>query len=383
MCKKLLPLADIVTPNLPEAALLSGKVHLRTCIDMHEAAKIIKDFGPRYVLVKGGHLDHVSAENVDVLYDGETFWDFHGTWVETMNTHGTGCTLASCIAAEMAKGNPVPVAVQAAKDYIQRALEHSKNMKIAKGLHGPLDHFFSFPEYSKISRCKGFQTNSLRLYAVIDLGMKRRWQCSAAEALRCAIEGGATIVHLRDKETGAVDFLKKAESCVEVSRKSRIPLLINDRLDIAMVCEADGVHLEQSGLPVKQARRLLGSDKIIGVSCKSIEQAQKAYEDGADYVVCGPVYPTTTEENSITVGLDGLYAICRATSLPVVAIGGINASNVEEILTEKPTTLHGIAVVSELFDKPDICKAMQELAGMIYGFFHDEVEKPLVHHCCM
>ncbi|KAH7282060.1 hypothetical protein KP509_35G010200 [Ceratopteris richardii] len=370
LCKRLLPLADIVTPNLTEAAVLSGKSRVCTLLDMQEAAKIIKDFGPRYVLVKGGHLQDISEANVDLLYDGETFYDFHGTRVETLNTHGTGCTLASCIAAEMAKGVQIPEAVKAAKGYIQAALEHSKNMKIGKGPHGPLNHFFAFPEYSKIRRHHLFKASDLRLYAVTDSGMNKRWQRSTAEAVRSAIEGGATIVQLREKEAESSDFFKEAVACIEVARKSGVPLVINDRLDIAMACGADGVHLGQSDLPVREARMLLGLDKIIGVSCKTVEQVQKAYEDGANYVGCGGVYPTNTKRNNRTIGLEGLYAICSASPLPVVAIGGINEFNAEEVLRDRPSTLHGIAVVSALFDKPVVCKATQVLAGKISEFFH-------------
>lgn len=145
--------------------------------------------------------------------------------------------------------------------------------------------------------------------------------------------------------------------------------MINDRLDIAMACEADGVHLGQTDIPVHHARLLLGPHKIIGASCKTVQQAQKAFQDGANYIGCGGVYATTTKKNNQTIGLEGLRIVCEGSPLPVVAIGGINASNVEEVFKSRPANLHGVAVVSALFDKPDISRETSELARIISGFF--------------
>ncbi|KAI5054848.1 hypothetical protein GOP47_0029993 [Adiantum capillus-veneris] len=368
LCKKLLPLADIVTPNLDEASILSGRSNLHGLLDMHEAAKTIKNYGPRYVLIKGGHLDG-SDDVVDVLYDGESFCELHGVRIETRNTHGTGCTLASAIAAEMAKGAHVAAAVQAAKHYTQEALQFSKRLRIGKGPHGPLNHLFVLPRHTERPKHHIFKPSDLRLYAVTDSGMNRRWQRSTTEAVKLAIEGGATIVQLREKEAESGDFFEEAVSCLKVAREHGVPLVINDRLDIAMACGADGVHLGQSDLPVREARLLLGTHKIIGASCKTTEQAQKAYGDGANYVGCGGVYATITKKNNKIIGLEGLRAVCEGSPVPVVAIGGINASNVEEVLRPRLGNLHGVAVVSALFDKPDVMKETRELVGIISKFF--------------
>lgn len=159
-------------------------------------------------------------------------------------------------------------------------------------------------------------------------------------------------------------------SCVKVARERGVPIVINDRLDIAMASEADGVHLGQTDIPVHHARLLLGPHKVIGVSCKTVQQAQKAFEDGADYIGCGGVFETTTKKNNTTIGLEGLYTVCEGSPLPVVAIGGINATNVEKVLqSPRPSNLHGVAVVSALFDKPDILKETRELARIISGCF--------------
>lgn len=368
LCKRLLPMADVVTPNLAEASILIGGQNVQTLSDMHEAAKVIKKFGPRYVLIKGGHLEGFD-DVIDVLYDGQTSRELRGTHVDTRNTHGTGCTLAASIAAEMAKGTQVPMAVQAAKHYVQEALQQSVRLTIGRGLHGPLNHLFKLTEQNDKLVQTRFKSSNLRLYAVTDSNMNKKWQRSTSEAVKSVIEGGATIVQLREKEAESGDFLEEALSCVKVARESRVPIVINDRLDIALACAADGVHLGQSDIPVNRARALLGPHKIIGVSCKTVEQAQKAFQDGADYIGCGGVYSTTTKKNNPMIGLEGLRMVCEGSPLPVVAIGGINASNVKDIFETRPPNLHGVAVVSALFDKPDVLKETGELASILSHIF--------------
>lgn len=360
LCKELLPMADIVTPNLTEASVILGGETLNSLYDMRKAAKCIQQLGPRYVLIKGGHLQ--GSDAVDVLYDGMSFHELHGPRIETRNTHGTGCTLASSIAAEMAKGAPIPRAVQAAKQYVQEALQQSKNLSMGRGAHGPLNHLFKLTGGGWQSLDKSFKPSDLVLYAVTDASMNKKWGRSTSQAVKAAIQGGATIVQLREKEAESKEFLEEALSCVKVAKEHGVPILINDRLDIAMACDADGVHLGQSDIPVSCARSLLGPQKIIGVSCKTPEQAQKAFKDGADYVGCGGVYPTSTKKNNETIGLDGLYMVCEGSPLPVVAIGGINASNVQDVLQTRPPNLHGVAVVSALFDKPDVLEETRELS---------------------
>lgn len=142
-------------------------------------------------------------------------------------------------------------------------------------------------------------------------------------------------------------------------------MLINDRIDIALACDADGVHIGQSDMPARVARTLLGPDKIIGVSCKTPDQAEEAWVDGADYIGCGGVYPTNTKKNNITVGLDGLKTVCLASKLPVVGIGGIGISNVKSVLELSCPNLKGVAVVSALFDRESVLNETQNLLRVI------------------
>ncbi|CAI9103813.1 OLC1v1002375C1 [Oldenlandia corymbosa var. corymbosa] len=358
---KLLPMADVVTPNLKEASALLGGMLLESLADMRSAAKSIHEFGPRYVLVKGGDLP-VSSDAVDVLYDGNDFFEFRASRVRTSNTHGTGCSLASSIAAELAKGLPVISAVKVAKRFIESALEYSKDIHIGNGRQGPFDHLLKLKNNAPgLCAAYPFDPSSLFLYAVTDWRMNRKWGRSITDAVKAAIEGGATIVQLREKEAETGDFLESAKACLEICRQYGVPLLINDRVDVALACDADGVHVGQSDMPAQTVRALLGPDKIIGVSCKTPEQAQQAWADGADYIGSGGVYPTNTKENNRTIGLDGLKTVCSASKLPVVAIGGIGISNAHSVMELQVPNLRGVAVVSALFDRESIVTETQKL----------------------
>ncbi|KAG9447464.1 hypothetical protein H6P81_013592 [Aristolochia fimbriata] len=348
---ELLPMADIVTPNLKEAAALLGGLRLETVADMHHAARCIYNLGPKNVLVKGGDLPDTS-DAIDIFFDGKQCHEFRVPRIKTRNTHGTGCTLASCIAAELAKGSSMLLAVQEAKRFVEGALLYSRDMVIGSGPQGPFDQLYKFKDQAFTSyRGEHFDPNSLFLYAVTDWRMNKKWGRGIVDAVKAAIDGGATIIQLREKEAKTGDFLGAAEACKKICQSNHVPLLINDRVDIALACDADGVHVGQSDMPVSKVRKLLGPNKIIGVSCKTLEQAERAWVDGADYIGCGGVFPTSTKENNITIGLDGLKALCSASKLPVVAIGGIKKGNAGSVMELGVPNLKGIAVVSALFDQ--------------------------------
>lgn len=159
--------------------------------------------------------------------------------------------------------------------------------------------------------------------------------------------------------------MEAATACLELCRSHGVPLLINDRVDVALACDADGVHVGQSDMPASKVRELLGPGKIIGVSCKTPAQAEQAWVDGADYIGCGGVFPTTTKENNPTLGFDGLKVVCLASKLPVVAIGGINASNARSVMEIGVPNLKGVAVVSALFDRESIVTETQRLKSTL------------------
>lgn len=159
--------------------------------------------------------------------------------------------------------------------------------------------------------------------------------------------------------------MDSAEASLKICRSYGVPLLINDRIDVALACDADGVHVGQSYMPAHVARTLLGPNKIIGVSCKTPEQAEQAWIDGADYIGSGGVYPTTTKEDNSTIGLDGLKKVCLASKLPVVAIGGIGLSNARSVMEIGMPNLKGVAVVSALFDRECILTETKKLHTLL------------------
>ena len=169
-----------------------------------------------------------------------------------------------------------------------------------------------------------------------------------------ACAGGATLIQLREKDTGGRDYLALAQQVKAVTDKYGVPLIIDDRVDVAIACDAAGVHVGASDLPVAVCRRLLGPDKIVGATAKSVEAAKAAYEDGADYLGTGAIYPTTTHVTTRITPVETLDEICRTVPIPVVAIGGLNADNMD-VLADSP--IAGVAIVSAVMkaDDPRAC----------------------------
>jgi thiamine-phosphate pyrophosphorylase len=200
------------------------------------------------------------------------------------------------------------------------------------------------------------------LYLVTDrrwLGEKTLW-----DSVEEAILGGVTLVQLREKEISSKEYLELAQRVKEVTDRHDIPLIINDRLDIALAIDADGVHLGPEDLPVPIARRLLGDGKIIGASAASVEEALLLQAQGADYLGVGALFPTATKQGTEKVGLDDLRRIKSAVHISVVAIGGINAKNAKPVIE---TGVDGVAVVSAIMAQPDIREATRQLLSMLKG----------------
>ena len=191
--------------------------------------------------------------------------------------------------------------------------------------------------------------NALRLYAVTDRSVLNGQ--SLYEAVEEALEGGVTLVQLREKELDNAAFLKEAIELTRLCHRYGVPLVVNDRLDVAMQSGADGVHLGQDDLPAAEARALLGPDMIVGVTAKTVEQARLAEAAGADYLGSGAVFGSSTKLNARPMSMDTLRSITQAVSIPVAAIGGINRNN---ILQLAGTGIAGAAVVSGLFAAEDV-----------------------------
>ena len=178
------------------------------------------------------------------------------------------------------------------------------------------------------------------------------------ESVERAVAGGAGVVQLREKELSSREFYELAVRVLEITRPKGIPLIINDRIDICLAANADGVHLGQKDIPCREARRILGADKIIGVSAARPDEALKAQRDGADYLGVGAVFSTSTKTDTRSVTPEIIREIRAAVTIPFVVIGGINKEN---ILTLGGLGINGAAVVSAIAAQPDIEAATREM----------------------
>lgn len=205
-----------------------------------------------------------------------------------------------------------------------------------------------------------FTKESLRLYAVTD----RSWLHGETlyEQVEKALKGGVTLVQLREKELPEADFEQEAKELLELCHKYNVNLIINDNVALAAKVGADGVHIGQSDMGAEKARAILGKEKIIGVTAKTVEQAKAAEAAGADYLGSGAVFGTSTKKDAKPMDHALLQEICENVKIPVVAIGGIDGGNV---LLLKDRKMAGVAVVSGLFACEDIKKAAEDLRGKI------------------
>ncbi|MCE5281122.1 MAG: thiamine phosphate synthase [Deltaproteobacteria bacterium] len=197
-------------------------------------------------------------------------------------------------------------------------------------------------------------------YLVTDqrwLGGRTLW-----DSVEAAIRGGATVVQLREKEIPSRDYLDLARRVKAVTDRAEVPLIIDDRLDIALAVDADGVHVGPEDLPVAAVRRLLGPDRIVGASACTLEEALRFQDEGADYLGVGAVFPTATKGGTESVSLEQLRRIKAAVRIPVVGIGGITADNAPAVME---TGVDGVAVVSAVMAQPDIGEAALRLSALL------------------
>ncbi|MBC7321381.1 thiamine phosphate synthase [bacterium] len=203
----------------------------------------------------------------------------------------------------------------------------------------------------------------LSLYVITDerIGLGRSHLFLAEEALR----GGATVIQLRDKEKSGRELYKIGVKLREITKKYKALFIVNDRLDIALAVGADGVHLGMNDLPISVARRIAGSNFIIGASVSSPEEAVLAEKEGADYISAQSIFETSSKEDVKIIGIEGLKTIVKVSSLPVIAIGGINRDNVRDVMK---TGVKGIAVISAIVSKEDVKSATEELKKIVLEF---------------
>lgn len=183
-----------------------------------------------------------------------------------------------------------------------------------------------------------------------------------------ALQGGVTLLQLREKNKTTREYMALAQKVHELTRKYGVPLIIDDRLDVAMAVDAEGVHLGQSDLPVRVARALFGEEKIIGATAKTVEQAEEAYQQGADYLGVGAIYPTTTKVKTVLTSTKMLEKICRAVPVPVNAIGGLKKDNIDVL---KGIPIAGICVVSAIMKADEPKEAARELKEAVRRMLKD------------
>lgn len=197
------------------------------------------------------------------------------------------------------------------------------------------------------------------LYAVTDqawIGTQTLYQ-----QVEAALKGGATCVQLREKELDEAAFLQEAKELCALCRRYGVPFIVNDNVDVAQACGADGVHVGQEDMKAGEVRRRVGEDMILGVSVHTVEEARRAVRDGADYLGLGAVFPTSTKTDADQMSNETLRDICGAVEIPVVAIGGLNRDN---ILRLSGSGVDGVALVSAIFGAEDIEAACRELCAL-------------------
>lgn len=205
-----------------------------------------------------------------------------------------------------------------------------------------------------------FSKESLLLYAVTD----RSWlkKSTLVEQVEKSIQGGVTCVQLREKKINKKEFIKEAKAIKCLCQKHQIPLIINDNVDVAIACMADGIHVGQSDMDAKNVRKLIGNKMILGVSVQNVNQAILAEQNGADYLGVGTVFSTTTKLDADYVSYNTLKEICSVVKIPVVAIGGINSHNIELL---KGSNIAGVALVSAIFAAKNIKEECEKLLMLV------------------
>lgn len=201
--------------------------------------------------------------------------------------------------------------------------------------------------------------DAMRLYAVTDrMWLNGRRLCEVVEE---ALKGGATMLQLREKELSSEEFLREAKEIKKVCEKYQVPFIINDNVEVAAACNADGVHVGQGDMDALQVRERIGSQKIIGVSAQTVEQALLAEKMGADYLGVGAVFATSTKSDADFVPYEELKEICQAVSIPVCAIGGIYKNNMMQLAG---SGVDGVALVSAIFAADHIEAECRELRAL-------------------
>ncbi|HJF19199.1 MAG TPA: thiamine phosphate synthase [Enterococcus columbae] len=203
--------------------------------------------------------------------------------------------------------------------------------------------------------------DQLKFYAVTD----SRWlgEQTLYQQVQAALEGGVTCVQLREKHMDKMKLLQIAQEIHQLCQSYQVPFIMNDYVDLAIACKAEGIHVGQKDMQAMQVRAQIPKDCLLGVSVQTVEQAKLAQAQGADYLGVGTIFPTTTKTDAVTVSKQTLTAICQAVQIPVVAIGGIEQNNIQQLAG---TGIVGVALVSSIFAQEDITQSCIQLKKEIW-----------------
>ena len=377
MKERLLPMADLVTPNLPETWALAG-----TDGSVDDAAQAIMQLGVKALLVKGGHAE--GKAKTDYLYINEGVGvkrvEFTAETVDTVNTHGTGCTLSSSIAAFAARGFELEEAVRQAKSYLTEALKAGADVHVGNG-HGPVCHLFKQIKQTSgqadkqasdrqqgISPCL-LVTDYLPADAVcLQFITHFTDKYSYFDSAMIALEGGCRWIQLRMKDAEEAEIERVARRFLPECRRKRAVFVIDDHVELALRVGADGVHLGKYDMLIDEARRLAGGNFIIGGTANTFEDVQRLAAQGADYIGCGPFRFTTTKKNlAPMLGIEGYKRILsrmkeHGIGLPLVAIGGITCDDIPQLMEAGVT---GIALSGSILRAENPVAEMRKVAGKL------------------
>ena len=206
----------------------------------------------------------------------------------------------------------------------------------------------------------------LSLYLVTD--KRNKTDDEFLEIIEEAIKGGTTVVQIREKEGETLDFYNLALKVKEITSKYNVPLIVNDRIDVALAIKSEGVHIGQTDMPADVARSLIGDEMILGVSASTVQEARKAEKDGADYIGTGAVFPTATKDDAPSITKDDLKEVTGSINIPTVAIGGITLENASELAG---TGIAGISVVSAIMNSKDPKTASENLLKI----YNEKIDK--------
>lgn len=206
----------------------------------------------------------------------------------------------------------------------------------------------------------------LSLYLVTD--KRNKTDAEFLEIIEEAIKGGTTVVQIREKEGETLDFYNLALKVKEITSKYNVPLIVNDRIDVALAIKSEGVHIGQTDMPADVARSLIGDEMILGVSASTVKEARKAEKDGADYIGTGAVFPTATKDDAPSITKDDLKEVTGSINIPTVAIGGITLENASELAG---TGIAGISVVSAIMNSKDPKTASENLLKI----YNEKIDK--------